>query len=33
MEIEDEEYRIVETGCEGGQGLPRAVVPRKKKTY
>jgi hypothetical protein len=31
MERDDEEQRTVETGCEGGQGSPRAVVPRKKK--
>jgi hypothetical protein len=31
MEREDEEYRTVETGCEGVQGSPRAVVLRKKK--
>jgi hypothetical protein len=23
----------VETGCEGGQGSPRAIAPRKKKRY
>jgi hypothetical protein len=23
----DEEWRAVETGCRGGQGSPRAVVP------
>jgi hypothetical protein len=23
--------RIVETGCRGGQGSPRAVAPKKKK--
>jgi hypothetical protein len=27
MEREDEGQRTVETGCRGGQGSPRAVVP------
>jgi hypothetical protein len=27
MEREDEGSREVETGCRGGQGTPRAVVP------
>jgi hypothetical protein len=31
MEREDEEQITVEIGCEGSQGSPRAVAPRKKK--
>jgi hypothetical protein len=31
MEREDVELRTVEIGCEGGQGSPSAVAPRKKK--
>jgi hypothetical protein len=32
MEREDEEYRTVETGCQGGQGSPRAVVPSEEES-
>jgi hypothetical protein len=28
MDREDERQRAMETGCWGGQGTPRAVVPR-----